>query len=85
MTTGQNPPVNSNAPPTITGGTWAAGDPYGIVDLMLHFSNAELTAALQLQELAPAARLELVLTGNLLDGQPFRATDCLRLVGRPQR
>ena len=55
--------------------------PDGIADLLLHFSCAELTEALQLQPSDRGSLAEFVLTGTLLDGQPFRASDCIQLVG----
>ncbi len=55
----------------------------GIVDLLLKFKAALLVDVLQLGDMEPDTSLELVITGNLLDGGEFIATDCLtrRAVG----
>ena len=52
----------------------------GIDDLLLKFRSSEVTAALQLASMPGGALVELTITGNLLDGTPFAASDCVRLV-----
>jgi len=56
----------------------AGGD--GIVDLFMKFKSDGVVVILLLNELDPGALVELVVTGSLLDGTPFAATDCIRLV-----
>ncbi|UCG33990.1 MAG: FG-GAP repeat protein, partial [Phycisphaerales bacterium] len=56
----------------------AAGD--GILDLFMKFKSDHVVAGLLLDELDPGALVELVVTGSLLDGTPFAAGDCIRLV-----
>jgi hypothetical protein len=55
-----------------------AGD--GTLDLESKFESEEVVAELELDALAPGALVELVLTGELLDGTAFSARDCVRLV-----
>ncbi|UCG32468.1 MAG: hypothetical protein JSU68_12475, partial [Phycisphaerales bacterium] len=52
----------------------------GLMDLSMKFKTDDVVANLQLDDLAPGALVELMVTGNLLDGTPFEATDCVRLV-----
>jgi hypothetical protein len=52
----------------------------GIIDLMMHFKTDDVVANLLLDDLDAGALVELVVTGNLLDGTPFAASDCVRLV-----
>ncbi len=52
----------------------------GIDDLSMKFKTDDLVSALGLDSLDPGALLELVVTGNLVDGTPFIARDCIRLV-----
>jgi hypothetical protein len=52
----------------------------GIDDLLLFFRSDQLDQALQLDGLGGGTSLPLTLTGNLLDGTPFAATDCARIV-----
>ena len=52
----------------------------GIPDVKMKFKTADLVEALQMNDFAGGALVELVLTGNMLDGRPFRASDCVRLV-----
>ena len=56
--------------------------PDGLLDLVLHFSAEEMTEAFGLDALSPGESLELALTGQLLDGTYFRATDCMTIPGR---
>jgi hypothetical protein len=55
-----------------------AGD--GVPDLKMKFRRTTVTEVLQLGDLPGNAMVELVLTGNLTDGQPFEAADCIRIV-----
>jgi hypothetical protein len=58
--------------------------PDGYVDLLLKFSDREI--ALAIESAGPSARggtRTLTLTGSLSDGTPFRAEDCVVLVGMP--
>ena len=56
-----------------------AGD--GILDLAMKFRTDDVVAALLLNDLLPAGDLvELVVSGALLDGTEFSASDCIRLV-----
>jgi hypothetical protein len=52
----------------------------GVDDLSMKFDTAALVAALELDDLPPGDLVELVLTGELTDGRPFEASDCVRLV-----
>ena len=49
----------------------------GFMDLWFHFDNQEILAAIG------GFAEELTLTGNLLDGTPFSATDSIRILGFP--
>jgi hypothetical protein len=49
----------------------------GIVDLRFVFAIDELVAALELNGLSPGETVELVVTGELLDGTLFEAHDCI--------
>lgn len=51
----------------------------GITDIRLKFQTRQLVGALELADLARGTMLELVLTGYLLDGRSFVATDWIRL------
>ena len=57
----------------------------GILDLSLKFDTEAVVSDLNLGALPPGALVELVVTGNLVDGTPFVGSDCVRLVppGRP--
>ncbi len=52
----------------------------GLIDLVMHFSSTELVEALELNDLPADAQVPLIVTGELIDGSPFTATDCIRLV-----
>ncbi len=52
----------------------------GILDLMMHFNTDEVVLALQLNDFSPGELVPLTLIGTLLDGKPFRSSDCIRLV-----
>ncbi len=53
----------------------------GITDLSLKFSVADLADVLGLDEAAQDDIIVLELRGHLLDGTPFCARDCVRIVG----
>ena len=57
----------------------------GIDDLLLKFSTRELPGALQLSELPSGASMMLTLSGSLLDGTAFEASDCVVIPGKPAR
>ena len=57
-----------------------AGD--DISDLVIHFSRREIILALGLDAMEPGAVVPITVKGKLLDGTPFEATDCIKLVGR---
>ena len=46
----------------------------------MKFKTDELVAALEMDDFSPGALVELTVSGNLLDGTPFEASDCVRLV-----
>jgi len=52
----------------------------GIPDLVMKFDTPKLVMVLELEALDPGTPVELVVTGSLSDGTPFRATDCIMLV-----
>ncbi len=52
----------------------------GIDDLSMKFRTADLVAELELGDLDPGDEIKLILTGNLVDGTPFEASDCISLV-----
>ena len=49
----------------------------GIADLSMKFRTDEVVDALQLDDSAPGASVELVVSGSLLDGMAFTASDCV--------
>ena len=55
-----------------------AGD--GFADLSMKFQSELVVSALELDDLAPGALVELTLTGTTLDGTAFQVNDCIRLV-----
>ncbi len=57
----------------------------GIDDLLLKFSTAELARAFQLSELPSGASMMLTLSGSLVDGTAFEASDCVVIPGKPAR
>jgi len=69
-------------------GTPSDGDPCechqlgsdGIDDLSMKFKVDQLVPALQLNSVSPGAFVELVLSGTLIDGRGFVASDCVRIV-----
>jgi hypothetical protein len=54
----------------------------GFADLVLHFSRHDLIVALGLDEEEPGTVVTITVTGALLDGTPFEATDCVTLEAR---
>jgi hypothetical protein len=58
------------------------GEGDGLLDLSLKFSRPELTEKLMLDDLGPGATIELVLSGALVDGSLFTASDCIWTVPR---
>jgi len=54
----------------------------GYPDLVLHFSRREVIQALGLDTMASGTVVPITVEGQLLDGTPFEATDCVTLVGR---
>ena len=57
--------------------------PDGIDDLSMKFRTTDLVDALELDDLNAGDLVPLVLSGNLLDGTGFAASDCIRLeIGR---
>jgi hypothetical protein len=52
----------------------------GFVDVLMFFRTPELVVALELNLLAMWDEVELVVSGELLDGTPFIASDCVWLV-----
>ncbi|MHC4445295.1 MAG: hypothetical protein ACYTBZ_13040 [Planctomycetota bacterium] len=54
----------------------------GIDDLVVHFSRHDLIVALGLEAMVPGTEVPITVTGELLDGTPFEATDCVTLEAR---
>ncbi|MCZ6612025.1 MAG: hypothetical protein O6941_05270, partial [Planctomycetota bacterium] len=52
----------------------------GITDLSMKFRTDDVVSALLLNDLSAGDLVELVVDGTLLDGTPFSASDCIRLV-----
>lgn len=52
----------------------------GISDLSMKFMTEAIIDALELSDMAGEAIIELTLSGNLVDGTVFSASDCVRLV-----
>ncbi len=52
----------------------------GIDDLLMKFRTSAVVEALNLGNLSPGAVVELVLSGSLLDGTQFNASDCVVVV-----
>jgi hypothetical protein len=67
-------PVSSNAACACT-----TGSPDGFRDLTLKFSRPEIAAVIGPAEVEDV--VELTLTGTLMDGTPFEASDCVTIVG----
>jgi hypothetical protein len=56
--------------------------PDGFADLVIHFSRREIISALGLGAMARDTEVPITVTGELLDGTQFEATDCVRLIAR---
>jgi hypothetical protein len=54
--------------------------PDGIFDLSMKFKTDDVVSILELDSLPAGAWVELVVSGQLLDGTTFSANDCVRLV-----
>jgi len=54
----------------------------GYIDLAMKFMSQDLVDALDLDTLTMNDEIELVLRGTLIDGTPFVASDCIRIVGQ---
>jgi subtilisin-like proprotein convertase family protein len=52
----------------------------GYLDLSMKFKTVDLVEALELDDLLSGGLVELVVSGQLLDGTDFQASDCVRLV-----
>lgn len=58
----------------------SSSGPDGLLDLVVKFRTDEVVDALQLYDLSPGSGMQLVLTGNLLDGTPFELSDCVVII-----
>jgi hypothetical protein len=54
----------------------------GIMDFSMKFSTPALVEALELSGLPVDEPVELAVTGSLVDGTPFTASDCVVLKGK---
>ena len=52
--------------------------PDGILDLILHFDTQEVVDALG--PVVDGVELELILTGDTVDGVPLEGSDCIRII-----
>ena len=57
----------------------------GIDDLVVKFSTPEIVSGLQLDALPHNTSVALTLTGSLVSGAGFQASDCIVVKGRPGR
>jgi len=55
----------------------------GLDDLILSFSAREIAGELEFDTLRRGDDVALVISGNLVNGTPFWASDCVRIIGRP--
>jgi len=46
----------------------------------MKYSRPAMTAQLQLSQVPVRSEVEIVVTGVLLDGTPFEARDCIKIV-----
>ncbi|MHC4947273.1 MAG: hypothetical protein ACYTG1_03290 [Planctomycetota bacterium] len=53
----------------------------GILDIVLKFRTSDVASILELDGFPLGSQIELVLSGQLLDGTPFAASDCVRIAG----
>jgi hypothetical protein len=58
----------------------AEGGPDGMMDISMKFDTELLNEVLEMADLMPGALVPLVVSGNLNNGCPFVAYDCVRLV-----
>jgi hypothetical protein len=58
----------------------AEGGPDGMMDISMKFQTELVNEVLEMADLMPGALIPLVVTGNLNNGCPFVAYDCVRLV-----
>jgi hypothetical protein len=56
--------------------------PDGYEDLVIHFSRRALILALGLADMERDTLVPITVTGELLDGTPLMATDCVRIIAR---
>ena len=56
----------------------------GVVDRVLSFSLTHVLDTLELRTVEPGRSIRLVVTGTLIDGTPFQASDCVS-VGKETR
>ena len=54
----------------------------GITDLQLKFSTREMVGVLELHSVPAGASAVLTVSGSLLDGTTFEASDCVMIPGR---
>ncbi|MHC4445535.1 MAG: hypothetical protein ACYTF1_23560, partial [Planctomycetota bacterium] len=54
----------------------------GYADLVIHFSRREIILSLGLNQMERKSVVPITVQGKLLDGTPFEATDCVKIVGR---
>jgi hypothetical protein len=55
----------------------------GIDDLVMHFSTRDMVRTLHLNYVDWGDTVKLTVSGYLLDGREFTASDCITIVGRP--
>ncbi|MBI4719831.1 MAG: T9SS type A sorting domain-containing protein [Chitinivibrionia bacterium] len=67
-----------------TGCPFTSDETDGFPDLMLKFRNIEVAAGIVQNGLILEDGMQLTLTGNMMDGTPFAAHDCVKLVGEGQ-
>ncbi len=80
---GPRPRINDVAAP-VEGKPCDCHEPVGdgIDDLLLKISTPEFAEALELQSLARGESVMLTLSGSLLDGTAFEASDCIVIPGK---
>jgi hypothetical protein len=75
---------DAGSPSGNTGCPFTSGDQDGYMDLMLKFQNIDVAAGIIGNGRTPEDGMQLTLTGNMKDGTPFIAHDCIRLVGESE-